>query len=69
VTQFEVTWSMSYEANNPVDAARQAWDALMDPANTATVLKVEWPDPKSDSGQARMFLDMEDPDEPTMLGG
>ncbi len=38
---FTVTWSMPFEAEGPIDAARQALGTLQDPDSIATVFVVE----------------------------
>lgn len=41
--EFVVTWSMPFDAEGPIDAARQALGVLQDPENIATVFVVTDP--------------------------
>lgn len=40
---YEVWWGLAVDAGDEKEAALQAWAALMDPGNVATVLEVRSP--------------------------
>lgn len=59
--EYRVTWAVDVEADDHLDAIRQAMGMLADPHNTATIFEAQ-------RGYGPTWVvDMEDPDDPFVI--